>query len=225
MVTEIVDRPYYTILGVPRSATTEQIRAAYRRLAKTMHPDAGGDPEAFIELSNAYTVLSDSELRGNYDLVGDAGDFNPLKFQKEVMESCSIAFKQTLMSFMHEGRSIDTVDFMKLMKNIMRNAYGALQHNDGEAREVLKSLHKLRDRIKRNDSEPNMFVSIIDKQILEKSAELKEYISQMRIAKRTLEEVENYKDANELLRTMQAFVYPARGSSFGNYLFDTITTT
>jgi molecular chaperone DnaJ len=66
---------YYNILGVSRNATDEEIKKAYRRLARQYHPDVNrGNREAeakFKEISRAYEVLSDPEKRRNYDLFGD----------------------------------------------------------------------------------------------------------------------------------------------------------
>ncbi|MCL6558838.1 MAG: J domain-containing protein [Firmicutes bacterium] len=47
----------YTVLGVTPGATLQEIKAAYRRLAKVYHPDAGGDPEAFMRIHAAYQNL------------------------------------------------------------------------------------------------------------------------------------------------------------------------
>ncbi|MGD0575886.1 MAG: molecular chaperone DnaJ [Anaerolineales bacterium] len=69
-------RDYYEILGVPRSATSEEIRNAYRTLAKRYHPDVNKDPgaeETFKEVSEAYGVLSDEQRRMAYDRFGHAG--------------------------------------------------------------------------------------------------------------------------------------------------------
>jgi molecular chaperone DnaJ len=68
---------YYTLLGVDRDAGSEEIKRAYRRLARQYHPDLNGnDPEAaerFKEISKAYSVLSDPEKRQRYDAYGEAG--------------------------------------------------------------------------------------------------------------------------------------------------------
>jgi molecular chaperone DnaJ len=69
-------KDYYEILGVPRNATKEEIKAAYRRLALQYHPDRNKSPDAeekFKEISEAYAVLSDDEKRRQYDLYGHAG--------------------------------------------------------------------------------------------------------------------------------------------------------
>jgi molecular chaperone DnaJ len=69
-------RDYYQILGVDRTASAEEIRRAYRRLAKQYHPDVNKEPgaeERFKEINEAYAVLSDDEKRSRYDRFGHAG--------------------------------------------------------------------------------------------------------------------------------------------------------
>ncbi len=70
-------RDYYEVLGVDKSATDAQIKAAYRKLAKKYHPDLNpGDAEAekkFKEANEAYEILSDPEKKQRYDAYGHAG--------------------------------------------------------------------------------------------------------------------------------------------------------
>ena len=63
---------YYTILGIDPRATPEEVRAAYRRLAKQHPPDAGGDAEEFRAIQKAYKVLMDPVRRRQYDAERDA---------------------------------------------------------------------------------------------------------------------------------------------------------
>lgn len=59
---------YYQILGVPADATPRQIRAAFRRRAREVHPDVSGrGSEAFLQLFEAYSVLGHPERRRQYD--------------------------------------------------------------------------------------------------------------------------------------------------------------
>ncbi len=64
-------KDYYIILGVPKSATDEDIKKAFRKLAHKYHPDKkGGDEQKFKEASEAYSVLSDKKKRAEYDSYG-----------------------------------------------------------------------------------------------------------------------------------------------------------
>ena len=69
-------RDYYEVLGVPRSANDDELKSAFRNLARQCHPDVSSDPDAeekFKEINEAYAVLSDSEKRAAYDRFGHAG--------------------------------------------------------------------------------------------------------------------------------------------------------
>src|SRR5712691_9067026 len=73
---------YYQLLGVSRAATDEQIRSAYRKLARQFHPDVNGEPNAaerFKRITEAYEVLTDPQRRQRYDMFGSTtggfGDF------------------------------------------------------------------------------------------------------------------------------------------------------
>ncbi|GAB4521676.1 MAG: molecular chaperone DnaJ [Anaerolineales bacterium] len=69
-------RDYYETLGVPRNASKENIKSAFRNLARKYHPDVSQEPDAeerFKEINEAYAVLSDDEKRAAYDRFGHAG--------------------------------------------------------------------------------------------------------------------------------------------------------
>ena len=69
-------RDLYEILGVTRDASSVEIKAAYRKLARTLHPDVNADPadqDRFKEITGAYEILSDPAKRRRYDEFGAAG--------------------------------------------------------------------------------------------------------------------------------------------------------
>jgi molecular chaperone DnaJ len=72
----MAQRDYYEVLGVPRSASAEELKAAFRRQALQYHPDRNKEPDAeerFKEVNEAYAVLSDDQKRAAYDRYGHAG--------------------------------------------------------------------------------------------------------------------------------------------------------
>ena len=77
-------RDYYEVLGLTKGADANEIKKAYRKLAKELHPDKGGDENKFKEVSEAYEVLSDADKKAKYDQYGHDGEraggfggFNP----------------------------------------------------------------------------------------------------------------------------------------------------
>ena len=71
----MASKDYYSILGVNKGASEDEIKSAYRRLAKKYHPDLNKTEEAankFKEINEAYEVLGDAQKRANYDQYGTA---------------------------------------------------------------------------------------------------------------------------------------------------------
>jgi molecular chaperone DnaJ len=111
-------RDYYEVLGVPKTASPDEIKAAYRRLARQYHPDvAKEDPKAaeakFKEISEAYEVLADEQKRRNYDQRGFEAvqsDFGPGGF--------------TWQNFTHAGDLEDLLGSNPLFQQLFGNFMG-----------------------------------------------------------------------------------------------------
>jgi molecular chaperone DnaJ len=111
-------RDYYDVLGVPRTASPEEIKSAYRRLAREYHPDLNkGNPkvaeEKFKELSEAYEVLADETKRKRYDAGGFSGvenDFGPGGFNWQ--------------NFTHQGDLEDLLGSSDFLQQLFSQAAG-----------------------------------------------------------------------------------------------------
>src|ERR671932_2136659 len=93
------ERDYYEVLGVERGADEQEIKKAFRRLARRLHPDVSEEPDAelrFREVSEAYEVLSNPETRQLYDRYGHAGlrsgGFTPTHFNLGDLSDLSATF-------------------------------------------------------------------------------------------------------------------------------------
>lgn len=94
---------YYEILGVSRDAGKEDIKRAYRRLARKYHPDVNKEPgaeEYFKEINRAYEILSEPETRNRYDRFGEAGvSGGPAGFDPDNMSGFADIFESIFNGF------------------------------------------------------------------------------------------------------------------------------
>ena len=97
----------YEVLGVQRNATDKELKAAYRRLARKHHPDVNpGNPEAelkFKEIQAAYSVLSDKQKRGEYDMYGE-GYFSSASGPAD---GPGVAWEEFVRQFTSRGGRVD----------------------------------------------------------------------------------------------------------------------
>jgi curved DNA-binding protein len=141
---------FYEILGVDRSAPAEEIQRAYRKLARTYHPDVNKDPAAekrFQELSEAYDVLSDPSTRRRYDAFGPDFRQVPDNVDPETWAQATRAGRRGRTPARDEGVwvssgfSDDDLDLEDLLGGLFgrsgRRGWGSIAGADQEAELVL----------------------------------------------------------------------------------------
>lgn len=124
---------YYSILGVNKTSTQDEIKKAYRKLASKHHPDRGGDEALFKQVQEAYDVLGDVDKRNQYD--------NP---QRQFGFNFEDIFSQAGQHFRPNARSPDTVINLEISMEQMISG-GDLQVDLGYTQEVITIPPGIRD--------------------------------------------------------------------------------
>jgi len=99
----------YDVLGVSKTATTTEIKKAYLKLARTHHPDKGGDPERFKEIAQASEVLTDEVRRRRYDELGVMDEGAGAGASAGVSAGAGVAYRWTsVLMCLYCLRNVDT---------------------------------------------------------------------------------------------------------------------
>jgi curved DNA-binding protein CbpA len=139
----------YAVLGVPRTATADEIKAAYWSRAKDTHPDLGGDRTEFERVKLANTILADEERRAKYDRTGEVDDSvpeNPLSGPLGcLLEAASAIGVQYIMGQRNDPcRS----DFVKALKDVLLGQEKDLVEHVRQARRLADVLGRVEKRLK-----------------------------------------------------------------------------
>lgn len=204
----------YILLGIERTATPEEIKAAYRQQARTHHPDRGGDPDVFVRLTAAYNTLSDLEARAAYDESGKIDTDTPQKIQTRLMQNLADLLEGALD---HIEGPIEDVDLIGMMKQHVRAVLNLRKKELSSQRKMLRSMTSVRNRIKRKGDGPNLFLDIIEKKLKTLGAEFNEAERNVADLERVVDELANYTSPVDLFRTMQASLFPSREDQRGYF--------
>lgn len=212
----------YDLLGVDKEAKPAEIKAAYRRLVKIAHPDAGGDPDEFVKITMAYNTLLDPKLREAYDLSGQYGDENALQVQLRVIEHIGTMLEEIILSI---DVPIESIDIIVSMREHMRVTKYKYQDEEDRLTKLLQSLHKAHKQIKRRGEGRNIFVPIVEKKIAESAKAFNIVQQQLRDVDRVVEELSRYENIVEVIRTIQAGAYASSEQRPSFFKFFTIAPT
>jgi curved DNA-binding protein CbpA len=150
----------YSILGVPRDASPAQIKAAYRSLAKSHHPDTGGNPEAFRQIQLAYEVLSDTGRRAVYDTTG-ATDKAP----EDNDDAPSIAMLNAILTALLTKVELWTGDLVFEMRRAIEKGRTNTQNTMSELEQQMKVIEKTKARLRRQPKSNTTFATLLDLQL------------------------------------------------------------
>lgn len=171
---------YYEVLEISETATDAEIKAAYRKQAKKHHPDTGGDPEKFKQVSDAYECLKDPAERAFYDRNGvDSHD--------EVLQKLALMLKQCLTA----DNPIGTI------RRVLNDSTIDAHNNIHRLKNSIQHLTVRRDKLlKRNAGKSliGLFAGVFDSEINTLTIQLNTYedgIRQMKILTKLLADLED----------------------------------
>ena len=149
----------YQLLGIKRAATREEIRKAYRRKAKSSHPDRGGSAEAFNALTAAHDVLSDARRRERYDTTGEIEQARPDNFDGSAIE----VIAQKLGLIIHAEQDVATLDIDAVLAQTIRDDIGLRKASIVNQQRAIERAAALRARVKRKGKgEDNALARVLD---------------------------------------------------------------
>lgn len=184
----------YEELGVDRGASTADVKRAYRRKARVMHPDAGGDPKAFIKLNRAYLILSNAVRRSKYDESGQVDDSPPdshiSRARGIVVQEVLEAISKHLMKIVAipKRKGLLTVDYIKEAE---KNLKGRLAGEKASYETIKKTRAWLEEISRRftHDGEGNILVASLNAQAREAEIQISNHLNEIEDLKLALEEL------------------------------------
>jgi curved DNA-binding protein CbpA len=151
-------RDLYRILGIGRDAARDEVHRAYRRKAKSSHPDSGGSVGAFGELATAYAVLSNPTCRERYDMTGEVEAPRPNNFDASAVEV--IAHKLGLI--IHSEQDFTAMDIGGVIEAAIRADMTERRATIVSQRRAIERAGRLRARIQRKAKGDNMLARVLD---------------------------------------------------------------
>ena len=145
----------YTELGVPKDATADDIKKAYRRKAMQVHPDRGGTEEAAARVNDAYAVLADPERRQRYDA---SGDDKPARSTEDQAADL-------LMAAFAEALDVADGKFMQTVKAKLAHMHTTGAGTVASLRVRIRKLERRRETIKATEGMRNLAHMVIDQQL------------------------------------------------------------
>jgi curved DNA-binding protein CbpA len=156
-----VEMSLYDTIGVDKKATLEDIKTAFRKRAKEMHPDKGGNEKEMSALTKAYGILSDEQKREHYDKTGqeDQGD-NENKAISIMLQEWAKCISQAI-----DSKKTTSINLQRRVQEGLKKQLSNVRENRSKYSEVLKGMKAVRERVKNKGNHKMLVEQMIDQQI------------------------------------------------------------
>lgn len=177
----------YDELGVNKKASKDEIKKAYRKKSKKVHPDKGGKASEFRDLAVAYQVLGNDEKRGRYDSGESWESILKTSSETSVLAALADVFFTCINSC--DTSKTDVLDFMK--KNI-KHGQKTLAVNKNQLEQQIEKYEGIKKRMSIKDGE-NYFVKMLEAKVGDFKTSLRAVEEQNKLGERMLEMLKDYK--------------------------------
>jgi curved DNA-binding protein CbpA len=184
----------YEILGIPKNATKDEIKKAYKAKAMEHHPDRGGNEEKFIEVLQAYEILSDSEKRSIYDEHGTVNsiltDINDIAIQ---------TIESLVRKYIHDKTVFNpSYNIVELIKSFAhKNRKDSLNKINSNT-SLIKDLTRFKKKI-RSKNEKNIILDVVEEELFKIDSDNYQLRFQVRMNEKLIDIISNYSVEDILL--------------------------
>lgn len=204
----------YADLGVDRSASEADIRAAYRRAAKRAHPDAGGSREDFERVSRAKLVLLDPARRDRYDRDGTADDA-PSNDEAQAVAIAVQAVLAAMQAALQSGRQVESVDVVELAREGVQSDIDASSDIRGQQLGEVKKLREVAKRFRARKKKTNRLRLAFEARAAEVERAAAQQTERIRVLKMALAILDEHSFDHEAEQPPPNAVVFGRGNWYG----------
>jgi len=185
---EVEEVDLYKVLGVKKTATTDEIKEAYKTKAKKLHPDMeGGDEEAFKLLTQAYEVLMDEELRPLYDTTGETEKVDYSERIMGYMES-NVMIKITSTNGFVRVDLIEKIN--ESLNNKVETFLDSIENTKSEINKVKFVYDRI--RLKEGENVEDLFHEVLDEKLSDLESEIKFFHMELNFVKHLRDFINKY---------------------------------